>query len=97
MVNYLNKFILNLSTINKPLRELLEKKQSGIGMSYTERLENLKNILTLALVLKYYDVSADVSLSVNASSFGIGVCLFQNNQPVAYASRAISAAERNYA
>ena len=44
-----------------------------------------------------FDVSADVTVSVAASSEGLGARLLQGMQPVAYASRALNSAERNYA
>ena len=59
--------------------------------------EELINSITQAPVLKYFDVSADVTVSVDASSEGLGACLLQGMQPVAYASRALNSAERNYA
>ena len=48
------------------------------------------NSITQAPVLKYFDVSADVTVSVDASSEGLGACLLQGMQPVAYASSTIS-------
>jgi hypothetical protein len=57
----------------------------------------LKRAITSTPTLKYFDVKEDVKLSVDASSFGLGACIMQGEQPVAYASRALNAAERNYA
>ena len=38
-----------------------------------------------------------MTLQCNTSQFGLGAALLQNEQPVAYASRAISNAETRYA
>ena len=38
-----------------------------------------------------------MSVSVEASSEGLGACLLEGIQPVAYASRALNSTERNYA
>ena len=98
MVNYLHKFIPHLADINKPLRELLEKSVEWHWMERQQKAyEELINSITQAPVLKNFDVSADVTVSVDASSEGLGACLLQGMQPVAYASRALNTAERNYA
>ena len=62
----------------------------------TESIWELINSIKQAPVLKYFDVSADVTVSVDASSEGLGACLLQGMQPVAYASRASNSAEHNY-
>lgn len=98
MVNYFGKFIPNLSTLTHPLRELLEK---DVAWHWTERhdtaISKLKEALTQAPVLKFFDVEANIKISVDASSYGLGACVLQNEQPVAYASRSLNTAERNYA
>lgn len=55
-------------------------------MTHQEAYDNLKQAITMAPVLKYYDVLAPVKIWADASSFGLGACFLQNNQPVAYAS-----------
>lgn len=98
MINYVGKFIPNLSTINKPLRELLENK---VEWHWTEKHEecfnNLKILLTNAPVLKYFDTEETVTLSVDASSEGIGACILQKGQPVSFASVSLNESQRNYA
>lgn len=98
MVNYVGKFVQNLATITEPLRELLEKK---IAWHWNERQEQsfkqLKSALISAPVLQYFDPKGEITLSVDASSSGLGACVLQNEQPVAYASRSLNKSERNYA
>ena len=53
--------------------------------------------ITPVPVLKYFDVNEDVIVSVDASSEGLGACLLQGDQRIAYASRSLSSAERNCA
>jgi hypothetical protein len=48
-------------------------------------------------VLKYYDVNTEITVSVDASSEGLGAVLLQGGQLVVYASRSLNQAERNYA
>ena len=57
----------------------------------------LKELVASAPVLKYYDVKADVTISVDASSTGLGAVLLQNNQPVAFASKALTETQKKYA
>ena len=57
----------------------------------------LCDILSSSPVLEFYDVEKHVSIQTDASSKGLGACLLQNNKPVAYASRALSATEQSYA
>ena len=98
MITYLSKFIPNLSQISSPLRELLEKK---IEWHWDERhaaaFNNLKTAITSAPVLRYFEPNIPVTLSVDASSKGLGAVVLQDGMPIAYASRALSTAEQNYA
>ena len=88
----MHKFIPHLANIVKPLRELLEK---SVEWYWTERQQkayvNLINSITKASVLKYFEASAD------SSSEGLGACLLQGMQPVAYVSKALNNAEHNNA
>ena len=54
-------------------------------------------MITTAPVLKYYDVASETTIQCDASESGLGATLLQNGQPVAFASRSLSTAERNYA
>ena len=62
MVNYLHRFIPHLADINKPLSELLEKSVEWHWMERQQKAyEELIDSITEAPVLKYFDVSADVT------------------------------------
>ena len=47
--------------------------------------------------LRFYDVEEEITVEPDASQFGLGAVLLQQGQPVAYASRTLTQAERNYA
>ena len=53
--------------------------------------------MSCAPVLRFYDTSLPTTLQVDASKDGLGACLMQQGQPVAYTSRALSNSEMNYA
>ncbi|XP_048747335.2 uncharacterized protein K02A2.6-like [Ostrea edulis] len=98
MVNYIGKFIQNQATITEPLRELLEKTVAWHWHEKQQQsFDQLKSVLISAPVLKYFNPDEDITLSVDASSTGLGACILQNGQPVAYASRSLNKSERNYA
>ena len=60
-------------------------------------LMKIKKMITEAPVLSYYDVSGDVAIECDSSEVGLGAVITQNGRPVAYASRALTPTERNYA
>ena len=48
-------------------------------------------------VLSFYDPSKELTLENDASEYGLGSTLMQEGKPIAFSSRALSSAERNYA
>jgi hypothetical protein len=53
--------------------------------------------LTAKPVLKYYDPKLQLVLQSDASETGLGATIMQENQPIAYASRALTNTETRYA
>lgn len=102
MVTYLAKFIPQLSAQSAPLRSLLEQKNEWMWSHEQETCwKTLKEILIAEPVLKFYDPERRIRISADASQYGVGAVLLQQYddvwQPVAYASRALSATETRYA
>ena len=97
MVAYVSKFIPRLSELNAPLRELKMKENWMWGATERNALAKIKSALTSAPVLKYYDATKPVKLSVDASVKGLGAAVIQENGVVAYASRAMTPTEQRYA
>ena len=97
-IQYLAKFIPSLSQVMQPLRELLKKTTRWEWCNrHQKAFEELKKKFTEYPVLKYYDVSKPVRLSVDASQNGLGAVCRQEEIPVAYASRALTETEKRYA
>ena len=98
MLNYMSKFIPNLANLTQQLREFLHKE---VEWHWSERKEKafqtINEKLTSDATLQYYDVEKPLTVSVDASSHGLGACLLQEGRPVCYASRSLSSAEKNYA
>ena len=98
LTQYLSKFLPRLSNITKPLRELTQTNAQWVWeTAQQDALEALKRAVAATPVLRYYNLEEEVTLQCNASQFGLGAALLQNEQPVAYASRAMSDAETRYA
>lgn len=99
MATYLARFTPGFSEITAPLRQLL-KRDSEFQWDdavHGEALTKLKRTLSNAPVLRYYDVNKDVLLQCDSSQSGLGAVLLQDNLPVEFASRALTATEQSYA
>lgn len=96
--NYLAKFMPHLSSVCEPLRRLLDKDTPWHWLpKHDAAMHELKSLATSMPVLRYYDVSKPVTVQSDASQSGLGCCLMQEGQPIAFASRALTATEQNYA
>ena len=98
MINFLASHIPNMATITALLRELI---RADVHFEWTSPAENalnqIKDILSTEPVLHFFDPSRTSVIQADASQLGLGACLFQNGKPIAYASRSLSTAKRNYA
>ncbi len=98
MVNYLAKFLPRLSTVCETLRRLTDRDAQFDWMPHHEdAFAEIKRLLTEAPILKFYDPVAEVVIECDSSEVGLGAALLQDGRPVAYASRALTQTERNYA
>lgn len=102
MVTYLAKWIPDLSEKSTHLRKLLEKDIAWQWNPEQEKaFQHLKSVLTTHPVLQYYDPELPIRISSDASQNGLGAVILQCSdstwKPVAYASRALTAAETRYA
>ena len=97
-IQYLAKFIPNLSEIDAPLREILKKKTEFFWeKSQQESFEALKEACCKAPVLSLYDVKKEVTIQCDASSYALEGVLLQEGKPIAYTSRALNETEARYA
>ena len=101
MASYYRKFVKNFSTIATPITALLHKdKDFEWSEAQQKAFEELKEKLTSAPVLALPDPTKPFVVTTDASDFAIGAVLSQDqghgDQPVAFESRKMSAAELNY-
>ncbi|XP_060076924.1 uncharacterized protein K02A2.6-like [Ylistrum balloti] len=99
MVNYVQKFAPNISQVTTILRNLLKNENEFCWEDsiHGECFEKIKTMLSDTPVLRYFDPGKPITLQCDASEAGLGACLMQDDHPVAYASRALTTTERNYA
>lgn len=96
-LNYLRGFIPNISQVTQPLRMLLKADSAWVwDAEQKQAMTTIKDLLTRAPVLKYFDIDKQTTLQADSSKSGLGAVLLQEGHPVAYASRALSEAEQNY-
>ena len=98
MVGYLAKFLPHLSEVCEPLRQLDRKDVEWCWLEqHQDALTKIRELITAAPVLAYYNVKREVTIQCDASQSGLGAVLLQEGRPVCYASRALTTTEENYA
>ena len=81
-----------------PLRQLTEKSIRFYWQTQPESaFEQVRKLVTNSPVLKFYDVSDDVTIHCDASEKGLSATLLQKGQPVPFASCALNKTEQTYA
>ncbi|XP_063379687.1 uncharacterized protein K02A2.6-like [Cydia fagiglandana] len=102
MVNFYGKFIKHLSDILVPLYELLRKGKHWMwGGRQNDSFIRVKKALCSVEALVHYDMRLPCLVTCDASGHGIAAVLAQSSgdgveRAVAYASRALTAAEMHY-
>ena len=102
LANYYRRFVKDFACRAKPLHQLTEKKTAFKWTSECQTaFEHLKRCLTSAPTLAMPNWSQPFIIDTDASDVGIGAVLSQVDQEgtehvIAYGSRVLSKAERNY-
>ena len=97
MINYLTKFLLRLTKLSKPIRELIkEKVPFNWGPEHQESFAMLKQELVRAPVLAYYNPQKETMLQTDASTKGLGACLLQDEKTIYFANKALTEVQRGY-
>ena len=98
MVNYLAKYVQGLATLMEPLHQLTRKDSLWEWMpEHSMAFDRIKKSLVSAPTLISFDNKKQTTLQCDASQHGLGAAILQEGKPVAYASRALTPAEQNYA
>jgi hypothetical protein len=97
LAGYYRRFIPDFSRIAKPMTELLKK---GVKFVWSDECDQafhtLRKHLSSAPVLTQSDMLKPFEVFCDASGTGLGCVVMQDNQVIAYASRALRPHEKNY-
>ena len=102
-IQYLSKYIDNLSAQTDSLRQLLKKDTEWLWTEeHTRAFENLKQKITEIPCLAHYNSDYPNVITTDASTKGFGATLWQEQPdekliPIGFASRFLSDTEKKYA
>lgn len=98
VVQYMSKFLPDLAETMEPIRALTRNNVKWDWSQECEKsFQSVKEQLTTAPVLAYFDPEKELVLQVDSSKNGLGAVLLQNGKPIEFASRSLKPAERNWA
>lgn len=90
-------FLANLSEITAPLYRLIRKDTTFTwDNSAKTAFERLRQQIMHLPTLAFLDPNSPFDLHTDTTNYGLGAVLVQNARPIAFASRTLSAAEKNY-
>ena len=93
----------NLASVLHPLYQLLQKDMQFKWTVETQKaFEKVKTLISAETVLTHYDPDLPVRLACDSSAHGLGAVIshvMENGEerPIAFASRSLNSAEKNYA
>ena len=102
LLSYYSKFLPDLSTVLAPLYRLLRKDTSWRWTKEEMKaFQASKDLLTSSPLLVHFDPQLKLILACDASAYGVGAVLAHqmpdgSEQPIGYASRTLTNAEKNY-
>ncbi|XP_043502770.1 uncharacterized protein K02A2.6-like [Polistes fuscatus] len=103
LINFYSSFLKDKASVAEPLHRLLDKDRQWSWNETTRNAFNrTKNLLVSDALLIHFDLSKPIILVCDASPYGVGAVLCHRlpngrEAPVAYFSKTLSSAERNYA
>ena len=103
LVNYYSHFLPNMASVLHPLYQLLKKDRKYTWTAAAQNaFDTVKEMITSDTVLTHYNPELPIKLACDSSAYGLGAVIshvMENGEerPIAFASRTLNAAEKNYA
>ena len=97
LVNFLNRYTPRLAELCSSLRKLILKDcHYSPGNPEHAAFDAVKAEFQRKIILPYFDRNKETVLQTDVSKKGFGAVILQEEQPIYYASRALTSAEKNY-
>ena len=97
LVNFFNRYTPRLAELCSPLRKLILKDSHySSGDPEHAAFDAIKAEFKKKIILPYFDRNKETILQTDASKKGFGAVILQEEQPIYYALRALTSAEKNY-
>lgn len=94
---FYHRFLKNLSSVAAPMYKLLRKDEKYVwSTEINDAFKKLKSMLVNLPILAFPDPRKGYDVHTDASMHGLGAAIVQDGRPVAFASRSLTAAEKNY-
>ena len=96
----MENFVPHLSHHTEPLRAMLKQDSVFVWDEMANAsFQKIKDLIAKSATepLHYYDRRKPVTVQADASQRGLGVCLLQEGQPIAYANKSLTDTETRYA
>ena len=98
MVTYLSEFCPNLFEMNAPLKDFVQKNiPRKWRIIRSDATRKIKETVVGEKALKLFDPTEPITLSVDSPQSGMGAVILQNEQPIEYASCALTNTQKSYA
>lgn len=94
LTGYYRRFISGYAMLASPLTELLKKDAFEWSPTAEDSFRALKTAITSAPVLRLPDFSKTFYVETDASDFGVGAVLLQDNHPLAFFSKKLGPRRR---
>ena len=97
MINFLTRYSPKLADLTDPLCQLCRLlAEFHPTKEVKETFHQIQQELSKNIQLPYFDSNSDTTLQTDSSTRGLGAVILQHGNPIYFASKTLSIAEKNY-